>query len=412
MTAPAATRNATLDDLVTVLKDEHSRKHDIVVPATKIRAKDGDLIVAGAETEITLDGVSTVDGRYRPTRVCDEGIAGKLDIPTKYLGRLRAEALDLYDANVNGWLRGRTIHRAAGPEVIRPADSRSFLLRCFRGGDGTGVARALLSDSYRAMDNLDVLTAALQGVRDSGTEIEVRSCDLTERRMYVDVFAPQVAAMAPVLLAGYRNPFADPEVDATRQHGRDLQAWRETGERTGLGQVATGEPIVFAGFRISNSEVGGGAFSIVPRLLIQICTNGMTIQQDAIRNVHLGAKLDAGLIQWSAETHRKSLDLITAKARDAVATFLDGDYLTGTLGRIEEQAGKPVTAPTDAIKTVGKALGFTQAEQDGVLDHFIRGGQMTAGGVLNAITSFSQTIPDADRADAVESQALKVLSLV
>lgn len=412
MTAPTATRNATLDDLVAVLKDEHGRKHDIVVPATKIRAKDGDLIVAGAETEITLDGVSTVDGRYRPTRVCDEGIADKLNVPSKYLARMRADAVDLYDANVNGWLRGRTIHRAAGPEVIRPGDTRSFLLRCLRGGDGHGVARAFLSDSYRAMDNLDVLTAALQGVRDSGTEIEVRSCDLTERRMYVDVFAPQVAALAPTLLKGYRNPFSDPTVDAARQHGRDLQAWQQTGERTGLGQLDSGEPIVFAGFRITNSEVGGGAFSIVPRLLVQVCTNGMTIQQDAIRNVHLGAKLDAGLIQWSADTHRKALDLITSKATDAVATFLDHKYLTRALDRIEDQAGKPVTQATETVKALGKTLGFTQAEQDGVLDHFIRGGQMTAGGVLNAITSYSQTIPCADRADAVEGQALRALSLV
>lgn len=412
MTAPTDTRNATLEDLATLLRDQEARKVDVVVPAAQLRAKDGDLVLQGVEPQITSEGVTDVNGRYRPTRVCDEGIADKLGVPIKYLTRMREQAPDLYDANVNGWLRGRTVHRAAGTEVIRPGDTRSFMLRAFRGDDGPGVGRALLSDTYKRMDNLDVLMAALQAIREAGVHTEVHSCNLTDRRMYVDVFAPAVAATAPVLLAGYRNPFASPEVDATRQHGRNTAQWDRMAEQYGLGQMGGGEPVVFAGWRLSNSEVGGGSFSITPRLLVQVCTNGMNIQQDAIRNVHLGGKLDEGLIQWSEDTQQKQLDLITAKTRDAVKTFLDVDYLRRTLARVEEQAGKPVTSAQDTIKVVGSALKLTQSEQDGILAHFIRGGQMTAGGVLNAMTSFSQTIPDADRADALDSQALRALSLV
>ncbi len=33
---------------------------------------------------------------------------------------------------------------------------------------GEGVARALLSDSYKLMDNFDMLLAALDGLRQSG----------------------------------------------------------------------------------------------------------------------------------------------------------------------------------------------------------------------------------------------------
>ncbi|MEU7912281.1 hypothetical protein [Microbispora bryophytorum] len=32
---------------------------------------------------------------------------------------------------------------------------------------------------------------------------------------------------------------------------------------------------MFAGFVISNSETGCGAFTITPRLLVQVCRNGM-----------------------------------------------------------------------------------------------------------------------------------------
>lgn len=411
MSAPADTRNATLDDLVSVLRDREARKVDIVVPASQLRSKDGVLIVTGAEQEITLDGVTTVDGHYRPTKVCDEGLADKLGIPIKYLSRMREQAVDLYDANVNSWLRGRTVRRVSGPEVIRPADPRSFMVRGLRGA-GEGVARALLSDTYRRIDDLDTLMTALGAIRDTGTDVEVHSCSLTERRMYVDVFAPAVAGLAPVLLHGYRNPFAHPETDASRQHGRDAEQWARMAEQHGLGRLDGGEPIVFAGFRLTNSEVGGGTCCITPRLVVQVCTNGMTIQQDAIRNVHLGSRMDEGLIQWSDDTQRKNLELIQAQTRDAVTTFLNPEYLARKLGQIEEKAGRPVDSPEESIQVVAKALKFTEAEQAGILSHFVRGGQMTAGGVLNAVTSFAQTIPDADRSDAVEAQALRVLSLV
>ena len=55
---------------------------------------------------------------------------------------------------MNGWLDG---------------DDRRFLLRCLRPGDrgGGGAARAFLSDGYKIIDNLDVLLAALDGVRGS-----------------------------------------------------------------------------------------------------------------------------------------------------------------------------------------------------------------------------------------------------
>lgn len=405
------TRNATLNDLVAILKDENARKLDVVVPATSIRSKDGQLIVTGAEQQITEDGVTTVDGTYIPTVVCDEGLASKLDIPPSYLKRLRNEAPDLYDANTNGWLRGKSVRRATGTEIVRPADDRSFMLRAFRGvNGGPGVARALLSNSYARMDNLDVLTAALAGVRASGVEIKVSACDLTDRRMYVDVYAPAVAAMAPILLGGYRNPFDDPKVQAQREHG-SVNYWRQVAEREGQGYAAGSEPVVFSGFRISNSEVGGGAFSIVPKLMVKICRNGLVVNQDAIRNVHLGARLEDGLIKWSDATQRKTLDLITSKTTDAVKTFLDEKYLIKVLTRIEKDAGKPVDTPADSIKVIGKALGFTEAEQSGILDHFIRGGQMTAGGVVNAVTSFSQTVSDADRAHKLDSDALRVLSL-
>ena len=47
----------------------------------------------------------------------------------------------------------------------------------------------------------------------------------------------------------------------------------------------------------------------------------------------------------------------------------------------------------------------------GKLTHFIRGGDVTAGGVMHAVTSVAQTLPDADTAHDMESLALRALDI-
>ena len=132
-------------------------------------------------------------GRYRPTDVCDAGIADKLGIPAAYLRKTRDSHPALFDANVNGWLE---------------RDDRRFFIRALRGSDGeTGVARAWLSDGYKKIDHLDTLMAVFDGIRRSGQHVTIDSCDLTERRMYVRVRCEAVQVLAPALLSGYRSPF-------------------------------------------------------------------------------------------------------------------------------------------------------------------------------------------------------------
>lgn len=402
MTETVAARNATLQDLAAVLQDQQGHKLDLIVPATKMRARGGDLVLEGTEAEITEHGVTPTEGVYTPTQVFDEGVAAKLGISGGYLRRLRDEAVDLYDLNVNGWLHGGG---GRGP------DARSFYVRLFRGDGGQGVARALLSDQYAALDNFDVLTAVLQGVNDSGTPVHVRDANLTDRRMSLRLFAPEVAAMAPTLMAGYRSPFDNAGTER-RSPVSDLEYWRGVADREGKGYDRGAEPVVFAGFRVANSEVGNGRFTVTPELLLKVCRNGLVIKDDTFGKRHVGGKLDEGVIAWSADTQRKQLEVVAAQSRDAVRQFLDEGYLQTKIAEIEAAAGKPIAEPEKTIKAVAKVQGYTQAETDGILSHFIQGGQMTAGGVLNAVTSFSQCVADADRADEIDRDALGVLSLV
>jgi hypothetical protein len=369
---PLGVRNATLADMAALLREQQARKVDVVAPAGAIRAHGARLVIDASAPVLGPDGVTMTSGAYAPTNVCDQGVAEKLGIPVAYLRRLREHKPGLYDANVNGWLAG---------------DDRKFLLRCLRPEDGAGpgIARAFLSDGYKIIDNLDALLAALDGVRAAGPPVRIDRCDLTERRMYVRVVCEEVRVLAPALLAGYRSPF-------TGASGAD-------------------NPVVFAGFVLTNSETGCGAFTLTPRLVVQVCDNGMTIIRDAVRAVHLGERLDDGVVSWSGNTQDKVLALITAKTTDAVRTFLNPAYAERVVRAIEKDAGHPVADPQEAVETVSQRLRFTEAQQRDILAHFIRGGDLTAGGVMQAVTAAAQVQDDADLAHEMEAAALRTLEI-
>lgn len=371
MSTALTTRHADLGTIAKILEDQQGRKIDVVVSPSDVRAESGNLRVSGVEPILTPDGVTPGD-LFRPTEVADEGLSEKLGIPRAYLAKMREQAVNLYDLNVNGWL-----------DRVNPG--KRYLVRGFRGDDGDGVARAFLSDSYKRIENLDVLMAVLDGVAQSGVHVDITGCDLTERRMYVRISAPEVFALAPDLLRNYRSPFT--------------------------GAAGADNPVVFAGFVVTNSEVGCGAFSIVPRVTIRVCKNGVTHTQDAVRNVHLGGRLDEGVVQWSDDTQKKHLDLISAKARDAVTQFLTPDYVQAKVTEMERDAGVEVTDVEKTLKVVGQTLAFNDDRRASILSHFVKGGDTTAGGVMQAVTSVAQTLDDADEAYDMESKALRAMAL-
>ena len=402
MTITEPLRSATLEEAVELLTEQQARKLDVVAPASTIRADLGRVVISGAEAQLDLNGVTDVDGVYRPTPVCLEGVAAKLNVPTSYLKRCHDERPDIFDANVNGWLHGsdRPLPGAETP-IPNLADDRSFLVRCFQAnddGDG-GIARAFLSDSYKPIDHLDSLTACLEGIHEAGIDVSFGGCDITERRMRVRVVAPDVAALAPVLLGGYRSPFDG--ADEARRERMRRHGFLDRGD----------EQTVFAGFDLTNSETGGGAFTITPVLIVKVCLNGLTITADALRSVHLGARLDDGLIRWSDDTRRQTVDLVRSQTRDAVSTFLDVEYVQAKVAEMEAKAGVEVEDPQATVERVTSQLRIPESHRTTVLSHFIRGGQTTAGGIMQAVSSAAQEIDDPDTAAEVEAQALPALAL-
>lgn len=392
-------RNATAQDLVKILQDQKAHKLDVVVPALNMQSQGGILAVKGAE--ISVDGVTSLNGKYRPTEIFDEGISAKLGIPRQYLRKMREERTDLYDKNVNGWLRGQMIDG----KVIHEPDDRSFLLRLFRGEDGgEGVARAFLSDRYGiTMDNLDILTAVMKGITDAGQQPLVRVTDLSERSMRVRFEFPSVNTTTS-LLHGYKSPFGE---DGVQRAG----AFDSLRQQYGAHHIFSDDtaPIAFLGFDLRNSETGGGAYSLAPVIVMVKCTNGWVITKEGIRKVHLGARLEQGHVRASAQTARKAGELVASETQDAVGQWLTDGYLDGLVRGLEAKGAVTLAKPSETVPAIVQGLGFSEDEAKGVLDMFIMSGQATAGGLAQAVSAFAQTVEDVDRAYEIELATVPAL---
>lgn len=425
-----AARNADLSEVVGILTEQRARRLDLVVPARHISAADGKVVIADSEATqlVTEDGVSSTAGSYKPTAVAHEGLGDKLGIPTAYLKKLAEARTDLYDANVNGMLHGLVwdwsgfLGLKPDTEVTHEPYDGNLLLRLLKGDESDdGVLRAVLSPKYKFIDNLDVLLAIMDGIRKAGVNAVPGFADLSERRMIARFDVPEIAALAPKLLDGYRSPFEG--AGAVERAGEDRPGYRLRSEygnwspeaamraaaAEGQGYERGKEPVVWAGLRVSNSDVGGGARTITPEIRVKVCKNGLTLIAEASRAVHLGSTQAEGVVEWSADTQEKELALITSQTVDAVRKFLDPDWFRGQVAKIEALAGVPVIKPEETVREVAVAAKFTKAETDGILEHFFRGGQFTSGGVANAVTSYSQTIESPDRAAELDSQAVRVM---
>lgn len=407
MTAPALTttrtvgtdRRASSTDLrsfVALLEQQKATTLDLVVPADRISMEDGTLHLRQDDI-LTGDGVTPAGVyRYSVSDVADDGLSTRLNIPREFLRRSRsggvsgkktlAPNVPLYDALVN---------LSLAPQ----GDRAKYLVRLLTGrveDHGTdGWVRAVMTNGYRIIDNFDVLVATLAGIKEAGINPSTLriSADLTERRMFVRVHAPEVRTRAEGLLKDYRSPFRDAET------GRYL---------TGLEC-----PDVYSGFTLTNSETGHGSYALTPQTVVEICRNGMTWTSDVQREVHLGQRLEVGAIQWSETTQTKHLELIRAKAADAVSTFLSGSYLVSKVAAMTEKAAVTIDedAHATAVEVVAKECAFTDTEAAAVLADFGFGASSTVGGMVQAVTSAAQRMESVDRQWALESSTEKVLGL-
>jgi hypothetical protein len=369
------------------LNQQQTIKRDFVVPASVLSFDIGDMIVDAANLVMDEEGVTDVNGRYELSGHALNQLADIFKIPGRYLKRCRSEKVSLFDANLNGWVE---------------EDARSFLLRTFvHNAEDRNYLRAILSNGYGIMDNIDVLMSAIQGLAQvqlpSGGFLgpqNIRDIQVTESRLYIRVEAPEITAVGGEYVKGLRSPFRG----------------------TGHGGVSAEHPeLVHAGFVITNSEVGDGAFNATGEVIAKVCDNGAQMRDSRIRKVHVGERLDHGHIKWSADTQAAEVKAMQLKVRDAFTSFLTVEWLEEAVAKLNKDAGHPVEDVQKTIEVVSNQLQFNQDEQAAIMRMFFDGGQRTSGGVANAITAAAQTIEDADRANyftEVAVDAMKIAATV
>ena len=242
----------------------------------------------------------------------------------------------------------------------------SYMLRTM-----DGAARALLSDRYRRIDNLEVASVVLP-LFAGQPDIEIVSAEITSARLYLKIV----------------------------NHRLEMAC---VGDR------------VQAGVMISNSEVGLGAVSVQPLVYTLACTNGMVVSSLGERKTHVGRQaksLDESYTIYSDETIEAENTAFKLRLRDATLAAIEEARFAQIVDTLAEAASAPITGRVqDVIEVTGKTYGLNQSEQDDVLTYLIQGGDLSLYGLSNAITRASQDVESYDRATALEAIGWNVATM-
>jgi hypothetical protein len=211
--------------------------------------------------------------------------------------------------------------------------------------------RGLISSKFRRLDSHDLVENVLPSMMDAG--MEVTSCELTERRLYIRALSPRMKA--------------DVKVGDTVQYG----------------------------IQISNSDVGAGSLRVEPLLYRLVCSNGM-IAAHALRKFHAGRNLAAGddtIELLTDATLRLSEKAFWAEVRDIVQGALRAEVFESQVEKLRAAADAPIRN-FDLEQVVDLTcrrlgVGLPGGTKQGVLEALASGNQgagLTKWGLANAFT--------------------------
>ena len=338
----------SLQEVMLELDRQNKAKKDYIGSAQALR-----LYEDGQTFEIGSMGKAR---QFGTTRLFHRQVASALGIPAKYYDLMQSRKPELLAQNVNAWFGDR---------------ENSYMIRTMDYGAGR-MARALLSDRYRRIDNMEIASAVLPLFAGSD-QYEVVSSEVTENRLYLKIV------------------------------NRRLEM-----------AVVPGD-IVQAGVMISNSEVGLGSVSVQPLVYRLVCTNGMVVNDMGERKNHVGraAKaVDDSFHIYSDETMEAEDKAFLLKLRDVTMAAIEESRFAQVVGRLKEAASIPITGKvTEVVELTARAYGINSDEQDSVQQHMIAGGDLSQYGLSNAITRASQDVESYDRATTLEGIGWQVAAM-
>lgn len=339
----------TLSELAQELTRQATSKKDYVADTRALQTRAFD---NSGTPQVILDGVG---GGLPLRQTAHEQMSSTLGIPKSYYDRLLNQAPDLLVKNINHWLLATPSRK-----LVRTLD---------------GGVRAILSDRYRPLDNLDLAEAVLPKLESLGAT--VLSGEVTEKRFYLKAVTPKIS-----------------------------------------GEVKK-DDIIQAGLVVSNSEIGAGALKIEEMSYRLICLNG-AIHEQAVRRTHTGRKSsysESELLEHSREFFRdetRAADdrAFFLKVQDTVSHTLSPLRFNNLLNTMRLASGEKLEEdPVKVVEITAKHFGLGEQERGSILKHLIQGGDLSKFGLANAVTRASQDVTDYDLATTMEEAGGQVLEL-
>lgn len=332
-----------LQELAVELERQDQSKKDYIADTRKLRLE------VAADDKIVLQGV---DGGMPLRSTAHSQLANVLGIPKAYYDRMHTEAPDLLAANANRWLE-----RQEARKMIRTLD---------------GQVRAVLSDSYRPLDNVELATAVLPKL--IALKATVVSGEVTESRFYLKAVTDRVS-----------------------------------------GEVALNDRIQ-AGVVVSNSEIGQGSLRVEALDYRLVCLNGM-IREASVRKAHLGRGTRYDVLEDAREFYRDETRQLEdraffAKVQDATAAMFDPDRFMKRIEQYKQAGERKITAdPVAVVEVTAKRFGLAETEKSSILTHLIQGGDLSNWGLANAVTRAAQDVESYDLSTRMEALGGEIIEL-
>jgi hypothetical protein len=213
--------------------------------------------------------------------------------------------------------------------------------------------------------------------------VEIVSCEVTDQRLYLKVVDKRIQKDIP------------------------------TGKKLGDGH--TFFDTVSPALVLSNSEIGLGALSVQTSIWTHLCTNLAVVSERSTRKYHMGRRMEMGEEVYSllSDQTRKLTDAaLWAQVGDVVRKAFDRVQFEAIADRIGEASNDIIEAdPVKVTEVTARKWMFSTSEQSSVLQHLIRGGDLTRYGLHAAVTRAAEDIADYDRASTFEQLGGKIIEL-
>jgi hypothetical protein len=233
-------------------------------------------------------------------------LADKMGIPSRYLRQLSG---------------GDEWQRQLASTVLNEHSSWTQRQKVLIRSVGTEV-RGVLSDSYRRLNSIEIITAFVQQAVEQGAAIA--DAFMSDTKIWTETILPM-----PVTIPTRKN----------------------------------GDVIMFVGARFSTSDYGDGAVDMRTFLLNGACLNGM-VRESVMKQVHLGSKLPDNLA-LSNRTYELDTQTTVSAIRDLTKGLFDKETIMQKA--IEIQGSSEIDVDMDIeLKKLVKASSLMKPEAEAV----------------------------------------------